>query len=88
LLGDVLRISPPYTTMGKTLFKHIFTYPRSQYIWQASIIWSLLDSILNLRFGLINSRITSSFSTMMVSLRFTWELTLSYSSRHTWYRLN
>jgi hypothetical protein len=29
LLGEVLRIAPPYTTMGKTLFKHIFTYPWS-----------------------------------------------------------
>jgi hypothetical protein len=88
LLGEVLQISPPYTTMGKTLFKHIFTYPWSQYIWQASSIWSLLDSILNLHFGLINSRITSSFSTMMMSWIYTWEITQSYSSRHTWYRLN
>jgi hypothetical protein len=26
-LGEVLQIVPPYSTMGKTLFKHIFTYP-------------------------------------------------------------
>jgi hypothetical protein len=88
LLGEVLRIAPPYTTMGKTLFKDIFTYLWSQYIWQASSIWSLLDSILNLRFSLINSQITFSFSIMMMSWRFTWEITQSYSSRHTWYRLN
>jgi hypothetical protein len=93
LLGEVLQIAPLYSTMGETLFKHIFTYPWSQYIWQASSIWSLLDSILNLRFGLINSRTTSSFSTMVMSWRFTWELTQSYSSRHTqassiWYLLD
>jgi hypothetical protein len=29
LLGEVLRIASSYTTMGKTLFKHIFTYPWS-----------------------------------------------------------
>jgi hypothetical protein len=88
LLGKVLRIAPPYTTMGKTFFKHIFTYPWSQYIWQASSIWYLLDSILNLRFNLINSWINSSFSIMMVSWKYPWELTQSYSSIHTWYRLN
>jgi hypothetical protein len=88
LIGEILRIACPYTTMGKTLFKHIFTYPWSQYIWKASGIWSLLDSILNLRFGLINYWITSSFSTTMMSWRFTWELTQSYSSRHIWYRLD
>jgi hypothetical protein len=80
LLSEVLWIAPPYSTMGETLFKHIFTYPRSQYIWQPSSIWTLLDSILNLRFGFINSRTTSSF--------FTWGHTQSYSSRHNWYRLN
>jgi hypothetical protein len=40
--------------------------------------------ILNLHFDLINSY----FSIMMVSWRYTWELTQSYSSRHTRYRLN
>jgi hypothetical protein len=88
LLGEVLRIAPPYSTMGETRFKHIFTYPWSQYICQASSIWTLLDSILNLRFSLINSQTTSSFSTMVMSWRFTWGHTQSYSSRHTWYRLN
>ena len=29
LLGEVLRIAPPYSTMEETLFKHIFTYPWS-----------------------------------------------------------
>jgi hypothetical protein len=43
---------------------------------------------LNLRFGLINSRTTSSFSAMVMSWRFTWGHTKSYSSRHTWYKLN
>jgi hypothetical protein len=44
--------------------------------------------ILNLRFDLINPRINSSFSIMMVSWRNIWELTQSYSSRHARYRLN
>jgi hypothetical protein len=88
LLGEVLRIAPPYSTMGETLFKHVFTYTWSQYRWQASSIWSLLDSTLNLRFDLINSWINSSFSIMTVSWRYTWELIQSYSLRHTWYRLN
>jgi hypothetical protein len=88
LLGEVFQIAPPYFTMGGTLFKHIFTYPWSQYRLQASSICSLLDSNLNLRFDLINPRINSSFSIMMMSWRCTWELTQSYSSRHTWYRLN
>jgi hypothetical protein len=78
----------PYSTMGETLFKRIFTYPWSQYRWKALSIWSLLDSILNLRFILINPRINSSLSIMMMSWRCTWERTQSYSSIHTWYRLN
>jgi hypothetical protein len=57
LLGESLAICSPYSTMGKTLFKHIFSYPGSQYRWQASGIWYLLDA-------------------------------QSYSSIHTWYRLN
>jgi hypothetical protein len=88
LLGEVLQIAPPYSTMGGTLFKHIFTYSQSQYRRQASRIWSPIDFILNLRFDLIKPRINSSFSIMMMSWRCTWELTQSYSSRHTWYRLN
>jgi hypothetical protein len=43
---------------------------------------------LNLRFDLINFWINSSFSIMMMSWRYTWDLTQSYSSRHTRYRLN
>jgi hypothetical protein len=27
LLGEVLQIVPPYSTMGGTLFENIFTYP-------------------------------------------------------------
>jgi hypothetical protein len=78
----------PILHNGKNLFKHVFTYPWSQYRWQGLSIWYLLDSILNLRFDSINSCINSSFSIMMVSWRYTWELTQSYFSRHTWYMLN
>jgi hypothetical protein len=88
LLGEVLRIAPPYSTMEETLYKHIFTYPWSQYRWQASSICSLLVAHLELALDLINPRANSSSFIMTVSWRYTWELTQSYSWRHTWYRLN
>jgi hypothetical protein len=43
LIDEVLRISPTYSIMGESHFRHIFTYPWSPYGWQASSIWSLLD---------------------------------------------
>jgi hypothetical protein len=47
-----------------------------------------LDHLSWLRFDLINSWINYSFSTMMVSWRYIWDHTQSYSSRHTQYSLN
>jgi hypothetical protein len=44
--------------------------------------------ILNLCFDLINPRNNYSFSIMMMSWKNTWELTQSYSSRHTWNLFN
>ena len=41
LLGEVLRIAPPYSTMGETLFRHIFTHPWLPYGRQASSTWTL-----------------------------------------------
>jgi hypothetical protein len=48
LLGELLRITPPYSITGGTLFKHVWTYPRSQYRCQASSIWFPLDAHLEL----------------------------------------
>jgi hypothetical protein len=77
----------PYTPLWEILSLSISSHIHDQYIWQASSIWSLLDSNLNLHFELVNHRINCFFSIMMMSWRYTWELTQSYSSRHTQYRL-
>ena len=45
LLDEVLRIAPPYSTIGELLLWRIFTYPLSPYGWQASSIWSLRDGL-------------------------------------------
>jgi hypothetical protein len=87
LLGEVLRIALPYSTMGETLVEISSNdhYHQMDTELQAYDIFQM--PILKMRFDLINYWINSSFSTKMVSWRYTWDHTQSYSSRHTQYRI-
>jgi hypothetical protein len=87
LLSEVLRITPPYFTMGEALVE-ISSHVHYHQMDRASSKWYLLDAYLELALRLDQHCTSSSSFIMMMSWECIWELTVSYSSRHTLYRLN
>ena len=77
---EVWRIAPPYTIMGETLLRHIFTF--MIFIWTASF-----KHMISSRWLILNLHFISSFFIMLMSWRYALELTPSLSSRHTCHRL-
>ena len=73
---EVWRIAPPYTIMGETLLRHIFTY--MIFIWMASF-----KHMISSRRLILNLHFISSFFIVLMSWRYTLEHTQSCSSRHT-----
>lgn len=90
LLGEVLLIAPPYS-YGRDSFFLAYLHITTITIWMANFKHMIASIWLNLKLVLRHDHpcIISSIFIVMMSWRYTWELTQSsYSSRHACNELN